>query len=130
MKFLINYHSGVPIYLQLIQQIEKGAAANILTPGEQLPTVRELALELTVNPNTVARAYRELEGRGLITSQQGRGTFIAANIVANPAHKEKIIITQLSELIQEAQQLGITTARLKELFANGLEEQKGGSRDE
>ncbi|HHX77871.1 MAG TPA: GntR family transcriptional regulator [Firmicutes bacterium] len=126
MKFFINHRSGVPIYLQLIQQIEKGMAANILIPGEQLPTVRELALELTINPNTVARAYRELEARGLITSHQGRGTFVASNIVANPAQKEKIITAQISELVREAGQLGITPARLKELFTKCLEEQKGG----
>jgi len=60
-KFLINSRTGVPIYRQLVQQIENGIVGGLLKPGDQLPTVREVALELTVNPNTVARAYRELE---------------------------------------------------------------------
>src|SRR5438045_2440461 len=67
----------VPVYLQIIEQVTGGIAAGMLTAGEQLPTVRQLAVDLAINPNTVIRAYRELEIRGVLDTQQGTGTFIA-----------------------------------------------------
>lgn len=70
--------SGVPIYRQIQDQIRCGIAAGQLSPGEQLPTIRALAVELAVNPNTIIKAYSELEHEGLLTSEQGSGTFIAA----------------------------------------------------
>ncbi len=132
MKFFINSRSGVPIYKQIIMQIEKGVAGEILKPGERLPTVREVALELTVNPNTVARAYRELELRGVISSVQGRGTFIAKNITpVTVEHKEIMIKRLLEELLQEARQLGFKPPELNELFREALERwQEGGLEDE
>ncbi|MFO8192554.1 MAG: GntR family transcriptional regulator [Bacillota bacterium] len=71
MKFFINCRSGVPIYRQLIQQIKNGIVGGFLKPGVQLATVQEITLELTVNPNTVVRAYRELKMRGLLQNIQG-----------------------------------------------------------
>src|SRR5690554_2050775 len=79
-RLFINPHSGTPVYRQLVDQLKRGVRGGILKPGEQLPTVRELALELTINPNTAARAYRELEAEGIITSIQGKGSFIAEEI--------------------------------------------------
>jgi GntR family transcriptional regulator len=77
MKFRKDTQSGVPIYRQIQDQIRYGVASGRLTAGEQLPTVRGLAVELGVNPNTVIKAYSELEREGLLTSEQGTGTFIA-----------------------------------------------------
>lgn len=74
--FRVQPESGEPIYRQLVRQIEHAVATGLVEPGEQLPTVREMAEDLVVNPNTVARAYRELEGRGLLRSRRGRGTFV------------------------------------------------------
>lgn len=125
MKFIVNSSSGVPIYRQLVQQIEKGIVGEILKPGDQLPTVREVALNLTVNPNTVARAYRELEHRGLIESIQGRGTYIAANLdQPEREDKERIIIAHLKGLIDEARQLNLEPADLEKLFIMALKRWK------
>lgn len=76
-RFTIDLHSGVPVYRQLIDQVRSGIASGTLSAGDQLPTVRQLAVDLAINPNTVMRAYRELELGGLIETQQGTGTFIA-----------------------------------------------------
>ncbi len=72
----LDFRSGVPIYVQIVEQIERKLAAGELKPGDQLPTVRHLATELRVNFNTVARAYRMLDEAGLISTQHGRGTYI------------------------------------------------------
>jgi GntR family transcriptional regulator len=76
--FELNSRSGVPIYRQIQDQIRYGIASGLLTPGEQLPTVRSLAVELSVNPNTVIKAYSELEREGILTTEQGTGTFVSA----------------------------------------------------
>jgi len=73
---VIDFRSGQPIYLQIVEQIRQKVANGELKPGDQLPTVRQLAAELRVNFNTVARAYRLLDEAGLISTQHGRGTFI------------------------------------------------------
>jgi GntR family transcriptional regulator len=72
----LNPKSGVPIYRQIQDQIRYGIASGLLVPGEQLPTVRALAVELSVNPNTVIKAYTELEREGVLTTEQGSGTFV------------------------------------------------------
>jgi GntR family transcriptional regulator len=74
--FTVDPRSGVPLYLQLIEQVKRAVLLGALGPGEQLPTVKALALELTINPNTVARVYRELERDGVIETSPGRGSFI------------------------------------------------------
>jgi GntR family transcriptional regulator len=76
-KFRLDEHSGVPVYRQLIDQIQGGIASGTLAAGAQLPTVRQVAVDLAINPNTVLRAYRELEIRGVLDTQQGTGTFIS-----------------------------------------------------
>src|SRR5438309_12111908 len=74
----LDLHSGVPVYRQIIDQVRGGMASGSLVVGDQLPTVRQLAVDLAINPNTVARAYRELELGGLLETHQGTGTFISA----------------------------------------------------
>jgi GntR family transcriptional regulator len=80
-KFRLDNGSGVPVYRQLIDQVQAGIATGILSVGYQIPTVRQVAVDLAINPNTVMRAYRELEIRGVLDTQQGTGTFIAAQSV-------------------------------------------------
>src|ERR1700683_4139340 len=75
--FRLDHQSGVPVYRQLIDQVMGGMAAGVLGGGHQLPTVRQVAVDLSINPNTVVRAYRELEIRGVLETQQGTGTFIS-----------------------------------------------------
>jgi GntR family transcriptional regulator len=77
-RFGLDLHSGVPVYRQIMDQVRGGVASGALTVGDQLPTVRQLAVDLSINPNTVVRAYRELEFGGLLETHQGTGTFISA----------------------------------------------------
>lgn len=122
LQFFINTRSGVPLYRQIFQQVEKGIRAGILSPGEQLPTVRDVAMTLTVNPNTVARAYRELEHDGLIESVQGRGTFISeAKPSSGITGREEIIRQHLDNLLVEARQLKIGSSSLDNIFKEYME---------
>jgi len=96
--FRLDGHSGVPVYRQLIDQVQGAIATGALKPGDQLPTVRLVAVELAINPNTVLRAYREMEIRGILDSQQGTGTFIADR-QSEPTREERQ--RQLSQLVGE-----------------------------
>lgn len=101
-KFLLDYSSGVPVYRQIIDQIRFGIASGQLKLGEQLPTVRALAVELKVNLNTVSKAYKELEIKNILETQQGTGTFINSieQIVAEKEREDKLkeICTQFSSI--------------------------------
>jgi GntR family transcriptional regulator len=97
-RFTIDLHSGVPVYRQLIDQVRSGIASGSLTAGDQLPTVRQLAVDLAINPNTVMRAYRELELGGLLETHQGTGTFISnRKLEKNSAERER----QLAQMAGE-----------------------------
>ncbi|WP_195375036.1 GntR family transcriptional regulator [Parabacteroides leei] len=91
-KFLLDYFSGVPVYRQIIDQIIFGIASGQLKLGEQLPTVRALAVELKVNLNTVSKAYKELEIKNILETQQGTGTFInkTENVILEKEREDKL----------------------------------------
>src|SRR5271169_3251752 len=97
-EFRLDLRSGVPVYRQIIDQIMGGIATGVLKPGDQLPTVRQVAVDLTINPNTVGRAYRELEIRGVLETQQGSGTYIG-NQAVKPDDVERQ--RQLSQLVSD-----------------------------
>jgi GntR family transcriptional regulator len=86
--FRVNPQSGVPVYLQLIEQVRGAIEAGGLRPGDQLPGMRKVAEELVLNPNTVAKAYREMEHAGLIVLRHGAGAFVAGEAMATPAVAE------------------------------------------
>jgi GntR family transcriptional regulator len=88
-SFSLDPKSGVPIYRQIQDQIRYGIASGKLRPGEQLPTVRALAVDLSVNPNTVIKAYTELERQGILTTEQGSGTFVAPQPAVVPTAEER-----------------------------------------
>ncbi len=88
-EFRLDEKSGVPIYRQIQDQVRFGIASGLLQPGEQLPTVRALAVELSVNPNTVIKAYGELEHEGLVATEQGTGTFVSPEPPPAPSEKER-----------------------------------------
>src|SRR6476660_10137605 len=89
-RFALDLHTGVPVYRQLIDQVRGGISSGALTAGDQLPTVRQLAVDLEINPNTVMRAYRELELGGLLETHQGTGTFISnKKLEKNSAERER-----------------------------------------
>lgn len=94
---------GHPVYLQIVDQIERRVAASTLSPGDPLPSVRALAQQLGLNPNTVVRAYRELEARGLVESRHGQGTFIAAG-GGRPA--ARLLSGHAGEFVRAARELG------------------------
>ena len=98
MNLEIDFRSGIPIYLQVVERIKERLAAGQLKPGDQLPTVRALALELRVNFNTIARAYRIMDESGIISTQQGRGTYILE--MPTPEVAESIRLKALEELTQ------------------------------
>jgi GntR family transcriptional regulator len=109
--FVLDTKSGVPIYRQIQDQIRYGIAAGLLTPGEQLPTVRALAVELSVNPNTVIKAYTELERKGIVTTEQGSGTFVApspALVVPEPERQAKLA-TLVAEFLGQAARYGFSS---------------------
>ena len=110
----LDLHTGVPVYRQLIDQVRAGIASGSLTAGDQLPTVRQLAVDLAINPNTVMRAYRELELGGLLETHQGTGTFISDK---KPEKKTVERERQLSQMAGEfAARAGAAGFTLEELM--------------
>ena len=109
----LDLHSGVPVYRQIIDQILGGISAGALQPGDQLPTVRQLAVDLSINPNTVVRAYRELEIREILNTQQGTGTFITEKKVKTNEIERRRQLTQLAgDFLARAGAAGITLQEL------------------
>ena len=109
LKFSLDLNSGVPFYKQVILQVEMAIVDGRLTKGDQLPTVRKLAVELKINPNTVARAYNELEIRGIVNTQQGTGTFISdKRIELSEVEKERILSELTHPYISSARAYGFT----------------------
>lgn len=117
MQLHISPHDGVPIYLQIVQQVKYLVAAGRLAAGEQLPPVRKLAEQLLVNPNTVARAYRELETAGVLVTRRGSGVF-ASDAGSPLARREqkKILAARIDLLLSEARQMGIEFSDVLELL--------------
>ncbi len=122
MHLTIEPDSKVPIYVQVEEQIRSLVAAGRLKPGDQLPTIRELATELRVNYNTIARAYLDLDREGVISTQQGRGTFVAgvpdAKRMAR-ARQEKLEAI-VHAALEEARTLGYTPDEIAAVFEAGL----------
>jgi GntR family transcriptional regulator len=118
----LDFHSGLPIYSQIVNQIQSQLANGILKPGDQLPTVRALASELRVNFNTVARAYRILDEERIISTQQGRGTYITE--IPPPEITEKLRQESLAELTQrfinEAFRLGFSEREVNQMVKDKL----------
>ena len=122
----LDFHSGLPIYTQIVNQVQSQLANGILKPGDQLPTVRSLASELRVNFNTVARAYRILDEARIISTQQGRGTYITE--IPPPEVTEKLRRESLSELTQrfisEAYRLGFSEREVSQMVRDSLKSWK------
>ena len=112
-RLAIDLRSGMPVYRQLIDQVRSGIASGSLTAGDQLPTVRQLAVDLTINPNTVMRAYRELELGGLLETHQGTGTFISKKkLEKNSAERERQLGQMAGEFAARAGAAGVTVEDL------------------
>lgn len=112
-KFVLDPKAGVPFYRQIIDQIKFGIASGSLTTGEQLPTVRALAVELKVNLNTVTKAYKELEIQNILETQQGTGTFIGKNVIQIPPGEKRGKLESIcNEFLTIAYSYGFTTGEL------------------
>jgi len=112
-RFLLDLHSGMPVYRQIMDQVRGGIASGALTAGDQLPTVRQLAVNLEINPNTVVRAYRELELGGLLETHQGTGTFISTQkMKRTDAQREKQLGQIVGDCVARAGAAGFTVDEL------------------
>ncbi len=121
----IDAHSGVPIYLQVARQIEEALTAGVLRPGDKLPGVRELAIELAVNPATVVKAYDELQRAGLIEQPRGRGTFVLERPVLPETERRLRVRSALESLAAEADRLGFTPEELLQALQEVLRQRQG-----
>jgi len=123
MHFVIDPKSGVPFYRQIIDQVQFAIANSQLACGDQLPTVRQLAVDLKINPNTVARAYQELEIRGVVTTHMGTGTFIGDEKVELSELERKRMLDQIcTELLSRASAYGFTVRDILGSLGERVEE--------
>ena len=112
-QWQVEYNSGIPVYRQIINHVCAAVAADSFKPGDQLPTIRALSERLNVNPNTVAKAYHELELKGIIVSERGSGSFIQAQPVAPAVREKKARLRKLyHRLLAEAASDGLTESEL------------------
>lgn len=123
LEITLDPSSGVPFYRQIIRRIESAILSGTLAVGERLPTIRALAIELKMNPNTIAKAYAELELRGLVATQVGNGTYVAPGVPADTSSgRDAAIAEVLSRCIGELKALGVGQADIPALIRDFMEE--------
>ena len=117
----INIRSGVPIYVQLIEQVQHALEVGTLSPGDALPSVRELASELSIAPNTIVKAYNELQRMGFIESRAGKGTVVLGEIEGTiRARQQEALVERLREVVHDASKLGMSTEELQAHFEQAI----------
>ena len=114
------FDENIPIYLQIIDLIKKQLISNVLESGNRLPSVRELSKQLEVNPNTVQRAYTEMEREGLVYTRRGQGTFIVDEPETISKLGEEIIVKKIKSFIKEMEEIGFSHSELFERISNYL----------
>lgn len=121
--FKIDQRSSTPIYQQLVQEIKEAILKGILQPGDKLPSVRELSVQLTINPNTIQKSYQELERQKVIETLRGKGTFVSLNYKPS-VDKEKLTVLKenLRNILVEAHYLGLKHGEILQLVTRLLEE--------
>jgi GntR family transcriptional regulator len=119
-EFRIDYGSGVPTYLQLVQQVEQALRLGYLAPGDQLPRIREVVAALAINPNTVAKAYRELEHRGLAAGRPGQGTFVHGQLDRVGLAAQRALRRRLLSWLQAADAAGLDEDGVTALFSSAV----------
>lgn len=120
MPFELDHHSGIPIYIQLRNAIKMAIATGLFPPGSKLPTVRQFAVELKVNPNTVSRVYSELEHEGFLSTRQGKGTFVTAQPDVFESNGSHQLDHLLDALLLEAGRMGFTPNQVLETLKSRL----------
>jgi GntR family transcriptional regulator len=119
-EFHLDTRSGVPTYLQLVQQVRQALRLGILQPGDQLPTVKEVVGSLAINPNTVLKAYRELDLDGLVEGRRGQGTFVSSELPPLPPEGVKVLRASLRRWIEQARAAGLDDDTMAALFADAV----------
>jgi GntR family transcriptional regulator len=119
-RFRLDTKSGVPTYLQLVQQVKQAIRLGILQPGDQLPTVKEVVGSLAINPNTVLKAYRELDFEGLVEGRRGQGTFVSAGQPPQPPADLKAVRSGLERWLATARGAGLDDESIAALLADTL----------
>jgi GntR family transcriptional regulator len=126
LHFQINPHSGVPVYRQMVDQVKYYIASEALKPGDQLPSIRELAQKLAVNPTTVVRVYSDLEHEGVIEMRHGKGAFVAVSSRRmSAAERERSLRELARHLAVEAVQMGASASQVLNLVREELVELRG-----
>ncbi len=118
--FRLDHSSGVPTYLQLVQQVEQALRLGLIGPGDQLPTVKDVAGTLAINPNTVMKAYRELEHRGLAGGRPGQGTFITGALRRVGLAEQAALAGRLRAWVVDAVAYGLDDQGVAAMFAAAL----------
>lgn len=121
MRFLLNHHSGEPIYRQIVEQVKFAVASGSLKDGAQLPSIRILATELSVNPRTIIKAYEELQAAGLAVMRHGQGVFITATRPPD-ANRRKTLTDMAKRLVAEADRLGATHQEIRDTIDQVIKE--------
>jgi GntR family transcriptional regulator len=117
-EFHLDSHSGVPTYLQLVQQVRQALRLGILQPGDQLPTVMAVVGSLAINPNTVLKAYRELDLAGFVEGRRGQGTFVLNDLPPVSPDDLKALRSSLQRWIETARAAGLDEENMAALFAD------------
>ncbi len=120
----MEFRGDIPIYLQVCNKIKKDIVNKIISPGGKLPSTRELALELAINPNTAARVYRELESEGLTFTLRGRGTFVTDDLKRLTGIKEELAKTAVEGFLQEMYEMRMTNDEIVEILKKEMLETK------
>ena len=124
--FRIDAGSGVPVYRQLVEQVRREVMLGRMHPGDQLPTLKEVVEALAINPNTVAKAYSELEHEGLVVRRQGVGTFIASMATARPVAAPPAVLSSLLRWVRRARDAGMSAEQIRALVTVALDEDVAG----
>jgi GntR family transcriptional regulator len=127
-EFHLEKRTGVAPYMQLVQQVRQALRLGLLQPGDQLPTVREVVTQIAINPNTVFKAYRELEHEGLVESRPGVGTFVLKSLASSSPAEQETLREDLAQWLRRAFAIGLDAESISALFSNTLHHlQKEGS---
>lgn len=121
--FRLNTHSGVPPYLQIVQQVKQALQVGILEPGDKLPTVKQVVAHVAINPNTVAKAYRELEMLGLVEGRTGSGTFIKKRLAGPSPEVQEALSNNLRQWVTKARKAGLDEEAIEALLRITLDKE-------
>lgn len=115
-EFYLDSRSGVPTYLQLVQQVKQALRVGLLRPGDQLPKVKDVVAALVINPNTVLKAYRELEIEGIVEGRRGLGTFVSSSLPSPVVENHETVRKALVRWIESARKAGLDEEAIAALF--------------